>query len=154
MTEERDANVEIRSGVPTANTDAGQIRTRSAVSRRSGPTQGPTSRSNDIMIKGTIAPCAPNKTIIRGSGLEDFESFGRAALRGVATGKLSSAGPNGPVKRARGLRSLCIGSLRRLATTFRNLSRHDRQGSLKGARSQQRSTLFDEYPSATRRSWF
>jgi hypothetical protein len=102
------------------------------------------------MINGTIAPSAPNKTIIRGSGLEDFESFGRTALRGVATGKLSSAGPNGPVKRAPGLRSLCFGSLRKLASTFRNLSRHDRQGSLKGSRSQQRSTLFDECPSATR----
>jgi hypothetical protein len=57
------------------------------------------------MIGGTIAPSAPNKTIIRGSGLEEFGSFGRTGLPGVAAGELSRAGPNGPIERAPELRS-------------------------------------------------
>src|ERR1051326_9249628 len=96
MTDERAANVEIRPGAPTANTDAGQTRIRSPVSRWSRPRKGPTSCSNDSIISGTIAPSAPNNAIIRRSGLGDFVSFGRMILRGLAAGELGAGGPHGP----------------------------------------------------------
>jgi hypothetical protein len=99
----------IAAGAPVASIDVG------LVLRVLEP-----SCSNDSMISGTIAPSTPDKTIIRRSGLGDFESFGRTPLRGVAASELSRAGPNGPVKRAPGLRSLCFGSFSKPASTFRN----------------------------------
>src|ERR1043165_10121216 len=95
MTDERAANVEIRPGAPTANTDAGQTRIRSPVSRWSRPRKGPTSCSNDSIISGTIAPSAPNNAIIRRWGLGDFVSFGRMVLRGLAAGGLGGGRANG-----------------------------------------------------------
>jgi hypothetical protein len=55
--------------------------------------------------------------------VDDVESLGRPFRRGIAAGELSRAGLNGPVKLGLALRSLCFGSVRKLAGTFRNLPR-------------------------------
>jgi len=93
-----------------AKTDAGQIRIRSTGSRRSGPRWEVKSFSKDSRIRGTIAPIAPNRAIIRKPGSGCVSSFGRTALYGVAADGPRLAGPRIRAKLAPGLRSCRLGS--------------------------------------------
>jgi hypothetical protein len=96
-----------------AKTDAGQIRTRSALIRWSVPRRGLKSFSKDSMIRGTIAPVAPNSFMTRRSP----SGFGRTALYGVAADRPSLAGPCARAERAPGLRSCRLGSFCKFAST-------------------------------------